>query len=919
MSNHNFNSDNQNINSDRQFDLTSDFGKQSLSNNYSGVLMNNTKRAEEKILQGIEAEKNGNLKQAIVYYRQALKYLPESLEGRQLLTTALMKVRDRHQIEITEKKEREDNNLKSAVALKNGHANYLKNDLETNESNSIIPVENATPILETNFTNLGLVGSAAFNNSSIELVPQQADKFVFLPTINETAEAPQSEEMLAADVYVAQALAYFEQKQWDKSIAACQEALRVYPKMGSAYKVWGNCLQRAGKITEAIGIYAKALEVKADMAEIYCNLGSIYAKQRKWHQAVEHYQKSIIINPDNAIPYRNLAKVWDELEEYDKSAECFFQAIDIQPNLLSAENHFSLANNLIAEGNIVRAIASYKSCVELKPEFLNAYARLADALEEDGQSEAALFYYKKLARLQTEKNIASTERSKSSRQIGYFLKPKSLRTLALSSANEIKVLPSASQDVVSVKQLQPAQQTNEERISAYLQAAAKQPNSASIKFKLGDIYAEDREWLKAVDCYQQAIAITPKKAQYHLKLARIWQKLNEPDKANLAFYVASSLEPQKVSAKNHYLLGEKLLQQKQTERAIDCYRRAVSLKPDLIEAYWRLGEISLVRGNHKTALACYHRALKIEPKRVQNYILLGKALSQHNNWEAALSYYQKALILKPNNADIYINIGECLVNLQRYEEAAKTLQQGIGKDFNNWQLYYQLGNACSQQNLWQEAVGAYEKAVMFNADGLSVLHHHLGQAYLELQNWQNAVGAFEKAIGLDSAHSWSYYGLGDALSKLEQWQGAASAFARSLELNPDFDWAYHKLGNVNAELQDWDGAVAAYRQALAITPDLPKTEDKLNDVLRKRSMSDLERVSQYYQTSLEREPESESAYFKALEVSPSDPAIYTKLAKLYQSQGNSAQAIAFYKIALQLQPDRSEASSALQDLQSKSR
>ena len=885
-----------------------------LKDDLTGAVMDGAEKAERQVLEGMDAERQGQLQQAIGHYRQALECFPESFQARQLLTTALMKVRERQQ------EERRVENLQSA----NGAAAREPTASLDNYTNSLqLPGTIANSNSKPNLIDVSFVNSAAASSSSIELAPKENHQFVLVPGIEQMAPAIGAEEMSAAEVYLGQALAYFEEKQWESSIAACQEALRVYPQMGAAYKVWGNCLQRAGKSTEAIGIYAKALEAKADMAEIYCNLGSIYAKQKKWQQAIQNYQKSTIIDASNATPYRNLAKVWDELGEYDKSADCFFRALDIQPDLLSAQDHFSLANNLIAEGNLTRAIASYKSCIELEPDFLNAYARLADALETAGQPEKALFYYQKLAQLQTEKERPALKQSKSSQQISSFLSPQKSARKALPPAaarERVKALPSSDYLTNNARQrlqLQPGKQTRADKIAAYLQAAARQPNSAQIQFELGELHAQEGQWQTAINHYQQAVKLAPQSAKYHLKLARLWEQLNRPLKANLAFYEAFSLQSQKVSAKNHYLLGDKLLKHGETERAIACYRRAVSIKSDFIEAYWRLGEISLEKGNHKTALACYHRALKIEPNRVQSYILLGKALAHHNNWQGALSYYQKAVVLEPKRADIYGNIGESLANLQRYEEAAKLLQQGIGKDPMNWQLYYQLGNVCSQQNLWREAVGAYEKAAVFNSQGFSPLQHHLGQAYLELQQWSSAVDAFQKAIELDSDSGWSYYGLGSALSELGQWQAAETALAKSLELNTDFDWAYHKLGNAKAELQDWDGAVDAYRQALRITPDLPKTESKLNDVLRRRSVSDLEQVTEYYQASLEREPESESAYFKALEVSPNDPAIYTKLAELYQAQGNSAQAIAFYKIALQIQPDNSAARNALEKLQSR--
>ena len=864
---------------------------------------------EQAIVLGAEAESDGKLEQAISYYQQALDKLPESFQARQDLTTAIMKLRRQNRDEIVTLENKEPSRPPSQ------NASQANSSFNLSHSRTVSRASNDSSLeLEADFTNIGLTHNPSQNSSSIELVSSPSNQFAL--QANRETSLVSSAKISAAELYVSQAVVYFDKQHWSDSIAACQEALRANPNAGSAYKIWGNCLQRLERFAEAIGLYAKALENNANAAEIYCNLGSIYAKQKKWHKAIENYQKSSNIEPQNHVTYRNLAKVWDELKEYEKSAQCFFKAIALKPDLLSASNHFALANNLIAEGNTERAILCYKSCIDLEPSFLNAYARLADALEQDSRSEEALFYYKKLAQLQTGED-PSEAIPKSLQQISSLLRPVKARPALAPAREQQKMLSLGGSQSKPLLQLQPTSQEVKVARVKTTSKTAQQMQAASIHIKNADLCVSNQQWQPAVAHYRQAIKLAPQQASYHLKLGRTWEKVGDRQKANLAFFTGFGFSPQKIAPGDHYLLGDQLLQQKETEKAIVCYRRAVSIQPKLIEAYWRLGEIAIAGGNYKAALSYYRRALKIDPNRVQSYVLLGKALSQQGNWQGAFTYFQKAASFEPHNADICCYQGEALIKLQRYDEAERLLRQAIEIAPQHAKAYYQLGNFYSQLEQWLPAVEAYEKSIDFGTDSpLAKAYYDLGQAHLELQQWGAAASAFSQAVKLSPASSWTHYGLGSALSELQQWQAASEALEKSLELNPDFDWAYHKLGNAKYEVEDWDGAVDAYRRALAITPGLPKTEDKLNDALRNRSMSDLKGVTHYYQNSLEKQPEDESVYFKALEVSPQDPKIYAKLAGFYRSQGNLKQASAFYKILLQIQPDNLEASIALEEIQS---
>jgi O-antigen biosynthesis protein len=623
----------------------------------------------------------------------------------------------------------------------------------------------------------GLIHLTADESSSIKLKAQQSDfplgtlrdeapptlrdRFVLLPHANQTAEYSfPPEKLSAAEVYVGQALMYFEQQQWVQSIRACQEAIRVHPQMGVAYKIWGNSLQRSGKIVEAIGMYAKALELKADMADIYCNLGSIYARQRKWSEAIEHYQKSSAINPNNATPYRNLARVWDELKEYNKSADCFFKAIALQPNLLSAQNHFQLANNLLAEGQRERAIACYQNCIELEPNFLNAYARLADALEEAGQKELALVYYKKLAQLQTEAPLSASP-AKSTQQISALLNPGTApAAIANSPKPEAKSLP-LGKVTQQPPQLQPAKTPIEAKIKPELQTANQQPSPALVRFELGQTYFERQEWQKAIACYQEATKLDPQEAEYHLHLGQAWSKANNQDQANLAYFEGFSLKPQAASGKSHYLLGEKLLQQNKVEKAIACFRRAVTQQPDLLDGYWQLGEILLAMGNYSGAETYCRQGLKIDAHQSRGYFLLGKIFYQQQQWQSALTCYQKAGELEPKNADIQHNLGETF----------------------------------SRKQKWSEAVQAYGEAIALRPD-YSWSHNNLADALLKLEQWQSAANAYRQAIELKPDFVWSHYNLGEALVKLGAWDEALKAYQTAQKLDPNLPEPKQKISEV---------------------------------------------------------------------------------------------------------------------------
>ncbi len=586
-------------------------------------------------------------------------------------------------------------------------------------------------------------------------------------------------------------------------------------------EIWqGIKLERKGDLSSAITHYRQATKLAPKSAQAYQLLSNALKKNRLKRNLPEQQ-----INSLQEVVLESLAK-------FDLSPENT-EAAKQEGERETAQNHFNLANHLLEEEQLDRAIACYKNCIHLEPKFLHAYKRLADTLEQNGQTEEALFYYKKLARLQTGEDRQELE-SRTRNRIRGFLYPSAPKSSSAIPQTTTMRLPGSTPST-SIPQLQPAQNlTVEEKIDKYRQAAQQQPNSASIQFELGNCYLRSRQWPRAISYYLKAIKLAPKVARCYINLGLALEKSGHETKASQAYYQGFSLEPNRISAQNHFLLGNKLLEQRQLKPAIACYRRAINLQPDLIDAYWQLGEIFMTIGNHHRAIACYQQALKVAPPQARSYLLLAKALIQRKQWQAALTCYQKATSLEPDNADIQHNLGEILAHEQQWDDAA---------------IAYRKAIAIKPNNSWS--------------------HHNLGHVLLKIRKWQEAALCFRQAIQLKSDFVWSHYNLAEALAKLEQWDEAAQAYRSAQKIQPDLPEVKAKIAAVlhrrskqylqqslslyEAQIaEEPDNVVALYHQAISLEPKNHQLYLGLGLALVKQKK--LEEAISIYQMGLELQP-----------------------------------------------------------------
>jgi Flp pilus assembly protein TadD len=167
----------------------------------------------------------------------------------------------------------------------------------------------------------------------------------------------------------------------------------------------------------------------------------------------------------------------------------------------------------------------------------------------------------------------------------------------------------------------------------------------------------------------------------------------------------------------HNNLGILLLQNGQTDKAIEQYRQAVATDPDFAEAHNNLGNALLQNGQPDEAVAQCQQAVTIEPKYAQAHSNLGNALLQTGQIEAAITHYQTAIQLQPDNPFFLNNLAwvyatQPQARFRNSEEAIRLAEQAcLLTDYREPQLVGTLAAAYAAAGRFDEAVVTSGKAI----------------------------------------------------------------------------------------------------------------------------------------------------------------------------------------------------------------
>ncbi|KAB8333292.1 tetratricopeptide repeat protein [Scytonema tolypothrichoides VB-61278] len=229
----------------------------------------------------------------------------------------------------------------------------------------------------------------------------------------------------------------------------------------------------------------------------------------------------------------------------------------------------------------------------------------------------------------------------------------------------------------------------------YHQVLEKQPNHPEALYSLGMLAIQLGQPQSAEQWLSAATHVQPDSVKIWFSLGNLRLGQKQFPEAVIAYRQALALRPDSLPIYNN--LGYALQQQGLFDEAINSYQRALELKPDFIEADVNLGNALHAQGqlssekqlhyaqlNHKlgvarqkaldlkTAVEYYRQALAIQPDLVEAHYNLGVVLHELGEIEEAIACYQKVLERNPNYPEVYQNLEKIYQQQNQLKHAIST-------------------------------------------------------------------------------------------------------------------------------------------------------------------------------------------------------------------------------------------------------
>lgn len=640
---------------------------------------------------------------------------------------------------------------------------------------------------------------------------------------------------------------------------------------------------------EAEALLRRAVAADPKFAPAYTALAAISLAEKDAHAAEQAYKSASDAAPPRSP--RRLQYAQFEIQNGDPAAARAHleQMIKDTPDYLPAL--MLLANLDRREGRTNDSAALIQKVLDREPAYPEAVILDGDLLLKQGEAAKAVTHLEHAATLLPHDPPLQFELACAYLAAGDATKGKSALTTAL------QWQPDFPEAAVMLADLDLRGGDAGGAIAALGPVLKRHPAETAARYLLADAYLAQHDADDALAIYAALAAAAPRDPKPRQQMGMAQWRLGRLADARQSFEAALAVQPDYFPAIERLVFLD--LGDKNFTAAEGRVNRLIAASPNVAEYYSLLARSLLTRHADGEAERAAETAIRLKPEAPLPYLLLAKLFLTRDQLDVAASNIREAVKRDPRDLDTLLLLGT-IETRAGHPEAARDAYEKVlalapdnGGALNNLALLYaeKLGDPAKGLELARRARKALpqDPEVADTLGWLAFGDHQFTWARTLLQ---------ESAAALPADPSAQYH-LAMADYMLGDEAAARAAFARALAVGPSFP----------------EREAAASRVAvLELDPAHPRPGDA--DLLEKRLAAEpgdpvvLSRLALVYQGQGQLDKAVDAAE-RAVRANPKDAHAAIVLAGAYEAKGSPVQAFEAAKSAHNLAPDDPRVSAAL--------
>lgn len=867
---------------------------------------------EERIQRANEFEAKGDLKAAIIELKNAVQREPGNAQARWLMGELYVKTREGAAAEKELAKAQELGVAEDSLKIPLGKALLLQEKYQD-------VLDRINP------------GKDASSKNVARILQVRAEALAGLKHPKEACDMLQQareKDQTYVPVYWGLARCEASQGRSDEARALLDSALKLNPKEAGTWLALGDMARSRGDLPGALEAYGNAVRNDPQNANALVSRAAVLLGMGKGEQAAQDIAAARKLDPQNpdakfmlaVQDFRNgkFAAAHALVEElvraspgphtlllygatshavgqYEKAVKSLTYLLSIAPGSKYARK--VLASSQMKLGLPQEALATLAPLLKEGSNDADLLSLAGDLYMKAGDPRKATQFLEKAAAIKPEEVGIRTSLGMSRLASGDT--QQALADLG-AAADMDKQLGLADSMLVMVHM---QQRQYDQALAAIARLEQQAPKSAHLHNLRSAAYAGKKDFANARKSLEQALALDPlyfpaaanlaaldlqdkkpdaARGRYEailakdkndlramLALAKLAQRTGKPQDAVSWLQRAAKAHPKNALPKR--LLAMHYLEQNQPMVALPLAREAHTIDPTDPGALDVLGLVQQQAGEKDNAVNSFQRLVTLLPTSAEARVRLAGALGAQGDKAGARKALEEALRLKPD----YLAAATVLVSLDlsegRYAEAlkaAKEIQRVHPKE--GFGLILE-GDVLMGQKQFPAAAKAYDKAMVLNADGATLIR--LSQALTRAGNGSTALAKLGQWIKDhpqdDTARlhlASGYLFSGQTKQAIEQYQAVLQRQPQNATVLNDLAWALH--------LERDPRALAHAEKAYQLSPKNPQMMDTLGWITLSQGQT----------------PKALDLLRRAADLAPKDPAIRYHLGVALDRAGQRTEA-----------------------------